>query len=108
MQPHEQDDTGVDVGSNETGSARTSADPGQPGRLRGLTARLLVAVAGLLALPLQAEAQKRPPSSPTPARAPIPTSGESAPMAISGNFKHNSSAPATMRVAIRSRQFKSG
>ena len=65
MQLHEQDDTGVDVGSNETGSARTSADPGRPGRLRGrclaargLTAGLLVAIAGLLALPLQAEAQK--------------------------------------------------
>ena len=65
MQPHEQDDTGVDVGSNETGSARTSADPGRPGRLRGrclaargLTAGLLVAVAALLALPLQVQAQK--------------------------------------------------
>ena len=65
MQLHEQDDTGVDVGSNETGSARTSADPGRPGRLRGrclaargLAAGLLVAVAALLTLPLQAEAQK--------------------------------------------------
>ena len=59
MQPHEQDDTGVDVGSNETGSARTSADPGQPGRgrLRPLAAGL-AAFAALLALPLQAEAQK--------------------------------------------------
>ena len=59
MQPHEQDDTGVDVGSNETGSARTSADPGRPGRgrLRPLAAGL-AAFAALLALPLQAEAQK--------------------------------------------------
>ena len=63
MQPREQGDTGVDVGSNET--ARTSADAGRPGRLRGrcLAARglagvLLAAFAGLLALPLQAEAQK--------------------------------------------------
>ena len=53
MQPREQGDTGVDVGSNEI--ARTSADPG---RLRGLAAGLLVAVAALLTLPLQAEAQK--------------------------------------------------
>ena len=64
MQPREQGDTGVDVGSNET--ARTSADAGRPGRLRGrclaargLTAGLLVAVAGLLALPLQAQAQTK-------------------------------------------------
>ena len=64
MQPREQVDTGVDVGSNET--ARTSADPGRPGRLRGrclaargLAAGLLVAVAALLALPLQAQAQSR-------------------------------------------------
>ena len=64
MQPREQVDTGVDVGSNETASARTSADPGRPSRLRGrclaargLAAGLLVAVAGLLALPLQAQAQ---------------------------------------------------
>ena len=63
MQPRRQFDTGVDVGSNET--ARTSADPGRPGRLRGrylaargLAAGLLVAVAALLTLPLQAEAQK--------------------------------------------------
>ena len=60
MQPREQGDTGVDVGSNET--ARTSADPGRlRGRClaaRGLAAGLLVAGAGLLALPLQAEAQK--------------------------------------------------
>ena len=65
MQPCEQGDTGVDIESNETAPARTSADAGRPGRLRGrclaargLTARLLVAVAGLLALPLQAQAQK--------------------------------------------------
>ena len=65
MQPREQVDTGVDVGSNETAPARTSADPGRPGRLRGwgfaargLAAGLLVAVAALLTLPLQAEAQK--------------------------------------------------
>ena len=59
MQPREQVDTGVDVGSNETGSARTSADPGRPrrGRLRPLAAGL-AAFAALLALPLQAEAQK--------------------------------------------------
>ena len=63
MQPREQVDTGVDVGSNET--ARTSADRGRPSRLRGrclaargLAAGLLVAVAALLTLPLQAEAQK--------------------------------------------------
>ena len=63
MQPREQVDTGVDVGSNET--AHTSADAGRPGRLRGrclaargLAAGLLVAVAALLTLPLQAEAQK--------------------------------------------------
>ena len=43
MQPCEQGDTGVDIESNET--AETAAG-------------LLVAVAGLLALPLQAEAQK--------------------------------------------------
>ena len=62
MQPHEQVDTGVDVGIHETASAHTSADPGRlRGRClaaRGLTARLLVAVAALLTLPLQAEAQK--------------------------------------------------
>ena len=64
MQPREQVDTGVDVGSNET--ARTSADPGRPGRLRGrclaargLAAGLLVAGAGLLALPLPAQAQSK-------------------------------------------------
>ena len=63
MQPREQGDTGVDVGSNET--ARTSADRGRPSRLRGrcLAARglagvLLAAFAALLTLPLQAEAQK--------------------------------------------------
>ena len=63
MQPRRQGDTGVDVGSNET--ARTSADAGRPGRLRGrclaargLAAGLLVAVAALLTLPLQAQAQK--------------------------------------------------
>ena len=65
MQPHEQDDRGVDVGSHENAHERTSADPGRPGRLRGrclaargLTAGLLVAVAALLALPLQVQAQK--------------------------------------------------
>ena len=65
MQPREQGDTSVDVGSNETARARTSADAGRPGRLRGrclaargLAAGLLVTVAGLLALPLQAQAQK--------------------------------------------------
>ena len=63
MQPREQVDTGVDVGSNETASARTSADPGRPGRgrVRPLAARaaaaFLVAFAALLALPLQAQAQ---------------------------------------------------
>ena len=64
MQPREQVDTGVDVGSNET--ARTSADRGRPSRLRGrglaargLAAGLLVAVAALVALPLQAQAQKK-------------------------------------------------
>ena len=62
MQPREQGDTGVDVGSNETAPARRSADPGRlRGRClaaRGLAAGLLVAGAGLLALPLQAQAQK--------------------------------------------------
>ena len=63
MQPREQVDTGVDVGSNETASARTSAEPGRPGRgrVRPLAARaaaaFLVAFAALLALPLQAQAQ---------------------------------------------------
>ena len=73
MQPREQ----VDVGSNETAPARTSADPGRPGRLRGrpgrlrgrclaargLAAGLLVTVAGLLvlvlALPLPLQAQSK-------------------------------------------------
>ena len=66
MQPREQVDPGVDVGSHETAHERTSADPGRPGRLRGrclaargLAAGLLVAVAALLALPLQAQAQSR-------------------------------------------------
>ena len=62
MQPREQVDTGVDVGSHETAPARRSADPGRlRGRglaARGLAAGLLVAVAALLTLPLQAEAQK--------------------------------------------------
>ena len=66
MQPCEQGDTGVDIESNETAEtaetapARTSADAGRPGRLRGrrLAAAVLVAVAGLLALPLQVQAQK--------------------------------------------------
>ena len=58
MQPREQVDTGVDIGSNETAHERTSADPGRPGRgrLRPLAAGL-VAFAALLALPLQAQAQ---------------------------------------------------
>ena len=58
MQPREQGDTGVDVGSNETAPARTSAAPGRPGRgrLRPLAA-FLAAFAALLALPLQAQAQ---------------------------------------------------
>ena len=61
MQLHEQGDTGVDIESNETAPARTSADAGRPGRLRGrrLVAGLLVAVAGLLALPLQVQAQSQ-------------------------------------------------
>ena len=63
MQPREQVDTGVDVGSNETAPARRSADPGRlRGRClaaRGLAAGLLVAVAGLLALPLPAQAQSK-------------------------------------------------
>ena len=62
MQPREQVDTGVDVGSHETAPVRRSADPGRlRGRClaaRGLAAGLLVAVAALLTLPLQAEAQK--------------------------------------------------
>ena len=61
MQPHGTCDTGDDTGSHET--ARKHAAPGRPGRvrLRSLTARaacgVLVAVAALLALPLQAPAQ---------------------------------------------------
>ena len=61
MQPCEEVDTGVDVGRNET--ALTSAEPRRPGRVRvrSLAARaaavLLAAVAALLALPLQAQAQ---------------------------------------------------
>ena len=63
MQPREQVDTGVDVGSHETAHARRSADAGRMGRVRvrSLAARaaaaLLVVLAALLALPLQAEAQ---------------------------------------------------
>ncbi len=63
MQPREQVDTGVDVGSNETAPARTSADPGRPGRGRvrplaaARAAAFLAAFAALLALPLQAQAQ---------------------------------------------------
>ena len=66
MQPSGQVDTGVDVGSNETAPARTSADAGRPGRGRGrvrplaaarAAAAFLVAFAALLALPLQAQAQ---------------------------------------------------
>ena len=45
MQPREQVDTGVDVGSHETAPARRSADPGRL-RGRGLAARGLAA--GLL------------------------------------------------------------
>ena len=66
MQPREQGDTGIDVGSNETAHERTSADPERSGRLRGrclaargLAAGLLLAVAGLLALPLPAQAQSK-------------------------------------------------
>ena len=67
MQPREQVDPGVDVGSHETAHERTSADPGRPGRLRGrclaargLAAGLLVTVAGLLlALPLPLQAQSK-------------------------------------------------
>ena len=62
MHPRGQCDTGGDAGSNET--ARQRAEPGQPGRVRvrslaarGLAAGLLAAVAGLLALSPQAEAQ---------------------------------------------------
>ena len=65
MQPRRQFDTGVDVGSHENAHERTSADAGRPGRLRGrclaargLAAAVLTAFAALLALPLQAEAQK--------------------------------------------------
>ncbi len=70
MQPHEQDDTGVDVGSNETGSARTSADAGRPGR--GLrprpSGRCLAAFAGSWPCRFRPR-PSRPPSSPTPVRA---------------------------------------
>ena len=62
MQPHGKFDTGVDAGRNHT--ALKIAEPGRPGRsrvrllaARGLAALLLVAFAGLLALPLQAQAQ---------------------------------------------------
>ena len=66
MQPREQVDPGVDVGSHETAHERTSAAPGRPerGRVRPLAAAaraaaafFLVAFAVLLALPLQAQAQ---------------------------------------------------
>ena len=57
MQLHEQVDTGVDVGSNETAPARTSADAVRPGRLRGRCLAALVTFTALLTLPLQAEAQ---------------------------------------------------
>ena len=60
MQPHGKFDTGVDAGRND--AVLKMAEPGRS-RLRllaarGLAAVLLVAVAGLLALPLQAQAQK--------------------------------------------------
>ena len=61
MHPHGTCDTGDDAGSHAT--ARTHAAPGRPGRgrLRSRPARaatvLLAAVAALLALPLQAQAQ---------------------------------------------------
>ena len=62
MQPRGQFDTRGDDGRND--DALKSAEPGRPGRLRlrflaahGLTAVLLVAVAALLALPMQAQAQ---------------------------------------------------
>ena len=61
MHPHGTCDTGDDAGSHAT--ARTQAAPGRPGRgrLRSRPARaatvLLAAVAALLALPLQAQAQ---------------------------------------------------
>ena len=61
MHPHETCDTGDDAGSHAT--ARTHADPGRPGRgrLRSRAARtatvLLAAVAAILALPRQAQAQ---------------------------------------------------
>ena len=61
MQPREQVDTGVDAGrtdpaqASRTGAARDVCASG-PSR-RGAAAGLLVAVAALLALPLQAHAQ---------------------------------------------------
>ena len=57
MQPCEQGDTGVDIESNETAPARTSADAVRPGRLRGRCLAALVTFTALLTLPLQAEAQ---------------------------------------------------
>ena len=77
MQPREQDDTGDDVGSNETGSARTSADPGLVKEMRDdvrvvygpsvnppesralhtLAATFLLAFAMLFAAALPAQAQ---------------------------------------------------
>ena len=108
MQPREQVDTGVDVGSNETAHERTSADPGRPGRGRLRPSRR-ASRPSPRSWPCRFRPRpRRPPSSPTPVRAPIPMSGKSVPTDISGNFKHSSSGPATMRVAIRSRQFKSG
>ena len=60
MQPHGKSDTGVDAGRNH--AALKIAEPARlrarPLAARGLAAVLLVAFAGLLALPLQAQAQK--------------------------------------------------
>ena len=119
MQPREQGDTGVDIESNETAEtaetapARTSADAGRPGRLRGrrLAAAVLVAGAGLLALPLQAAGAEDHLRLQHRSEHRIPISGAVGPTRHRESLatsKHSSSGPATMRVAIRSRQFKSG
>ena len=119
MQPRRQFDTGVDVGSHENAHERTSADAGRPGRLRGrclaargLAAAVLTAFAALLALPLQAEAQKttfvsntgQSTDQPMPPGQSVPTDGSFSFTLQAQQF----STGAPTRAAIRSRQFKSG
>ena len=74
---------------------------------RGLAAGLLVAVAALLALPLQAEAQKTTFVSNT-GQSTDPDVREVGPHGHLWQLQAQQFRPATMRAAIRSRQFKSG